>query len=191
MHQLLEVAYLVLHQEAEVLVIREEAGDDGGGGVLAVGGAEGVVDVAVAEGGQLAGQVFPTLGLFGIEADVLEQHHLATLQLLGHGLGHTAAEQLLGELDGTVHERLKILGHRLESQLGLEATLLGTAEVCHDDDGGTVVEQLLDGGHRLAHAGIVGDVFVLVHRDVEVYTQQHLTACEIDIFDTFHGYVWV
>ena len=123
--------------------------------MLAVGSTESVVDVAVAEGGQLAGQFLVALGLAGVEADVLEQHHLAALQLFGHSLGLATAEEFLRELHGTAHEGLQVLGHRLEGQLRLEATLLGAAEVGHDDDGGAILQQLLDGGHRLAHAGVV------------------------------------
>ena len=99
---------------------------------------KGVVDVAVAESGQLTGEVLATLGLFGIEADVLKEHHFATLQLFSHCLGLAATEEFLGELHGTVHEGLKIFGHRLEGQLGLETTFLGTTEVGHNDDGGAV-----------------------------------------------------
>ena len=186
LHQLLEVAHLVLHEEAEVFVVGEEFGDDGSRRVLAVGGTEGVVNVAVSKGGQLAGEVLAAFSLFGIEADVLKKHHFATLQLLGHSLGFATAEQFLGELHGTVHEGLEILSHRLEGEFGLEATLLGTAKVGHNDDGGTVFEQFLDGGHRLTHTGVVGNLLLVVHRDVKVHTQQHLAACKIDIFYTFH-----
>ena len=186
---ILLLTYLVLHEEAEVLVVGEELGDDGGRRVLAVGGTKGVVDVAVAEGCQLAGEIFTTLGLFRIEADVLEEHHLTGLKLFGHSLRLAASEEFLRELHGAVHEGLQILGHRLESQLGLEAAFLGTAEVGHDDDGGTVLEELLDGGHRLAHAGVVGNLLPVVHGDVEVHAQQHLAACEIDIFYAFHGVI--
>ena len=51
-------------------------------GVLAVGGAEGVVHVDVAELGELLGEVRVVLLLFLVEAEVFQQQHVAVLQLV-------------------------------------------------------------------------------------------------------------
>jgi len=59
----------------------------------------------------------------------------------------------------------------------------GTAEVGHNNDGRTIVYKLFDGGERFHHTGIVGDVLVVVDRNIKVDTQEDLTAFEADIFD--------
>ena len=74
-------------------------------------------------------------------------------------------------------------GDGLERELGFEATFFGTAEVGHNNDGRTIVYKLFYGGERFHHTGIVGDVLVVVDRNIEVDTQEDLTAFEADIFD--------
>ena len=63
--------------------LRDEVGDAFGGGVGAVGAAEGVVDVDVAEGGELLGEGGVVGLLFGMEAEVFEQQGLAGLEVGG------------------------------------------------------------------------------------------------------------
>ena len=188
---------LAFHQVAEHLVVGEVVGDEGGGGVGAVGGAESVVDVAVGIGGEgldellLAGLdgslggllllVGGILGesaglafLLGVEAEVLEQQGLARLQGSGLCVGLLA---VIGELDGNA----QALGHMahdvLEGELGIH--LLGTAEVGHDDEGTAPCENLLEGRHGPADAGVVRDFEILVERDVEVHADDGFLAGEI------------
>ena len=182
MHQFLKVADLVLHEEAEVLVFREELGNDCGGAVLAVGSTESVVDIAVAERGKLTGEFFTALGLLGIETDVFEQHHFAFFQLFCHGFGTAAAKEFLCEMNRTVDQTLEMLGDRCKGELGLETAFLGTAKVSHDDDGGTILKKFLDGGERLAHASVVGDILIIVHGDIEIHTEQDFASFKVYIF---------
>ena len=70
-----QLGHLALQQQARVG--GQVVGDPGGAGVGAVGGAEGVVDVDVAELGEAFGQVRVVLRLPRLEAEVLEQQHVA------------------------------------------------------------------------------------------------------------------
>ena len=87
------------------------------GRVRPVGRAEGVVDVHLREAGELPGEHGVVAGLLGVEAQVLEQQHLAGLErrgrLLGLGAdavvhgGHGAAEQLGEALGHRPHAKLR------------------------------------------------------------------------------------
>ena len=79
---LAEMAELGLHEQAGG-GLGDEVGDALGGGVGAVGAAEGVVDVDVAEGCELFGEGGVVGFFFGVEAEVFEQEGLALLQLVG------------------------------------------------------------------------------------------------------------
>ena len=69
---------LALHEQAGVG--RQELGDADGRGVRAVGRAEGVVDVDVGVRGELRRELRVVGLLLGVEAQVLEQEHLARSQ---------------------------------------------------------------------------------------------------------------
>jgi len=89
------VLELALHQQAGT-VDGEVRGDAGGRGVRAVGRAEGVVHVAGAEGRQAAREAGVVRRLTRVEADVLQQQHLARGQgrRLRRGVG---ADRVGGE----------------------------------------------------------------------------------------------
>ena len=125
----------VLHrtaQELELLLDEKAADGDGskavlrdarGGGVRAMRGAEGVVDVDVTEIGELLAKLLAVLLLARVETGVLEQHALAVLErrdllvsvlahevggesnLAGEDLGKPVGDGLQGELLGVVFER--------------------------------------------------------------------------------------
>ena len=167
----------------------------------AVGRAESVVHVAVGIGGELLdegllglldgllGGLLLVLGgvlgeaarlafFLGVEAEVLEEESLTRLQ------GRSLLVRLLavgGELDGNA----QALGHVVHdvAQGELRIHLLGTSEVGHDDDGAALLEDLLEGRHGPADAGVVGDVEVLVEGNVEVDSHDGLLAGEVITVD--------
>ena len=71
---------LLLHQEAGDA--RQDLGHPLRGGVRAVRGAEGVVDVDVAQGRELRGELGIVLLLLRVEADVFQEHDVAGLHRL-------------------------------------------------------------------------------------------------------------
>ncbi len=60
--------------------------DPGGGRVGAVRGAEGIIDVDVAESGEVPGEGWVIFGFARVEADVLQHHDVAVLHGLDGGL---------------------------------------------------------------------------------------------------------
>ncbi len=82
MQDLFGAGDLAFHEQAEhPFVFWEELGDDGGGGVGAVGGAEGVIDIDVAEFCQLFGEILVAFFLLFVKPEVFQQHDLAGLRL--------------------------------------------------------------------------------------------------------------
>ena len=79
-----QVLEFLLHEEAGDC--RQEARNALGGGVGAVGRAEGIVHVDLAQGRQRLGQIEVVLFLAGVEAGVLKHQHIAGLEGRGHSV---------------------------------------------------------------------------------------------------------
>ncbi len=157
-------------------VSREVVGHAYHGSVGAMGRGEGVVDVDLAKRRELSRELGVVLLLLGMEADVLEQQHLARLQPAHSGLGdrpdavgyeRDVAPQVLGELAGDGPKRQR----RVRSR--------GPAEVRHHDDEGAPVHQVPKGGDGGANARVVRDLAVC-HRNVEVLTHEDAPAGDVD-----------
>jgi hypothetical protein len=155
-----------------------EVSDALGGGVGAMGAAEGVVDVDVAEVGELLGEVGIVLLLFGMEAEVFEQEGLAGLEVGGH-LEGDLSDAIGGEGDvfilvhDVVEQGAEVVDKRAQAHGG-NGLALGAAEVRGEDDLGLVAQGVLDGGQRLADAGVVEDgAAVGGEGDVEVDADEH------------------
>ena len=144
-------------------------------------GAESVGDVDVGHGGQFLGERRVVLLLFGVEADVLQQHGLAGLDFSGQLLG-VRADDVLGQLHFKAQLFREALGHGREGILHVELAL-GAAQMRAEDDGGLVLEQVFDRRKRGVDARFVGDVLVLVQGHVEVATDQYFLAGNVDVFD--------
>ena len=167
---LAEVGEFLLHEQAGGGHF-DEVSDAFGGGVGAVGAAEGVVDVDVAERGEFFGEGRIVGLFFGVEAEVLEQEGLAGFEVGGHLAGDDADAvgregYVLIVAEDVVEQAAKMSDEGTEAH-GLDGLALGPAEVRAEDDLGLVAESVLDGGERLADAGVVGDDAVL-EGDVEV-----------------------
>ena len=141
------------------------------------------------------------------EAEVLQQHDLAGLQRGGLGLGvladgvgsedHVLAQQLAQTLgDGSQGQLLEGLLPLLAGDVGLVLALLdllfhvalkgghGLAEVGAGNDGGAVVEQVLDGGEGGDDTLVAGDLAgLLVLGNVEIAAEQDLLAFDVYIVD--------
>ena len=197
------------HEVAEHLVVREIRGDEGGGGVCTVSGAESVVDVAVSIAGELGGErllafLHGLLGcclffvggvfresagfafLFSVVAEILEQKGLAGLEGGGKFIGLLAVGSKL-------HRHAEALGHMVhdvaQGELGIH--FLGPSEVAHDDHGASLFEDLLESGHCADDAGVVGDFEVFVERNVEVYADDGLLSGKIVSVDVLHNIMMI
>ncbi len=137
---------------------------------------------AADEFGQRLGQRQPLgvvlAGLARVEADVLQQQHVTVGQALGAG-ERVGADDVTGQLD--VPAQFVAEGGRDGSQRELRVrSILGPAEVRGDDDLGARVRQRLQRRHRREDAAGVGDVALVVERDVQVGAHQH--APTLDAF---------
>lgn len=102
-----------------------------------------------------------------METQVLKENNLATGGLV-HGLLDILADTLLGEDDAPAKELLKLGDDGLQAVLGV-LLAVGTTKVGHQDHRlGAVADGILDGGESTDNTLVVGDLLVLVERDVEV-----------------------
>ena len=95
--RLAEVLHFLLQQQAGGR-LRQELRDRLDRGVRPVARSERVVHVHVGRRGQLPGELGVVLLFFGMEPQVLEQHHLAALLRAFHGRLRRRADAVLGEL---------------------------------------------------------------------------------------------
>ena len=165
-----------------------------------VGGAEGVVDVDVAELRERGAEGLDRRGvglhraavvvldlalLLDVEAEVLEQHHLARLQR-GAGRLHLGADAVVELLHRLAEELGEPRGHRREAEL-VAALPVGAAEVAHEHQARALVEHVLDGGQRRAQPLVVLDRAVL-EGDVEVDAHDDALAAEVEVLDEELGH---
>ena len=118
--------------------------------------------------------------LFGVEAQVFKQEHLARLQG-GSGL------LSLGAIGGKLHLHAKLFAHGVynlaQRHLGVHLAL-GLAHVAHDDECATLGQHLLQRRQCTANAGVVGNFTVFIKRHIEVHADDHFLAFEIASFDS-------
>lgn len=105
--------------------------------------------------------------LLGMETQVLQQHDLAARGLVDRFL-NLGANAVLSEDNALAEQLLQDRHNGLETVLGV-GLAVRTTEVGHQDDGlGAIVDGILDGRQSADNALWVGDVLVLIERDVEV-----------------------
>ncbi len=160
---LFEALELGLHQAARRG--RQAVGEPLGRGVSSMRRRKGVVDVDVAQGRELVDEACLVLLFFLVEAEVLEQQHVAVLERT-HGILGGDADAVVGEGDGLADRLGKRLDQRLQRH-PRHALAIGPAEVAEHDHPGPLVGEFLQGrrgaldAHRIAHLAVL-------HRHVEV-----------------------
>ena len=147
----------------------------------AMGGAERVVDVGVAELGELLAKRRVVLLLALVEAQVLEQEHVPLAKRRRLRL-RVLAHRVARERDRLAEELRQAQGGRAQRELLLEALARRTTEVAHEDDARAVANKLLDGRQCRLDARVVGHDAV-GHRNVEIDTHEHALAARVEIVD--------
>jgi hypothetical protein len=105
--------------------------------------------------------------LLGVETQVLKQNDL-TARGLVDGLLHLLANAVLSEDDALAEQLLQLRNNRLQAVLGV-LLAIRTAKVGHEDDGlGALLDGILDGGQSTDDTLGVGDLLLVIERDVEV-----------------------
>ena len=169
---------LLLHQEPGIG--RAELRDPHGRGVRTVRRPERVVDVDVAVGRELLGELRVVLLLLRVEAEVLQEQDLAVAEALDRVL-RAHAEGVAGHRDRLAHELAEALGHRPEPEAVADLAVR-PAEVAGQDDPGALGLQVPDRGQRRPDARVVGDPAIL-ERDVEVDADEDALARGVEVPD--------
>ena len=143
------------------------------GGLRAVGRGEGVHDVNVPEGGQLAGQFLVVLLLALVEAHVLAEYAVA-------GLDAHAVQIVAFQTDRHAEQFFKASGDRGEGGFFGKDAFLGTAQMREHNDARALLQSHFQRRHGGADALVAGD-FSVLDRDVEVFAEDNGLPLHIDI----------
>ena len=146
----------------------------------AMGGGEGVIDVDVAELGELVDMGRIVLLFALMEAGVLQQEHVAVLHFGDRVVGRLA-DAVGREGDRTLDDVGDRGGDGLQ-RIGLVRAALGPAEMREQNDLAALVRDLGDGRRNALDARRVGHAAVL-RRHVEIDAQQHALAGDVGVIE--------
>jgi hypothetical protein len=180
-----EVGQLFLHQQSGgglLDVVRDALG----GGVGAVGAAEGVVDVDVAERGELLREDGIVGLLFSVKAKIFKQERLARLKieshLAGNGTDTVWRERYVFVIaEDVIEHGAEMIDERAKTHRG-DGFAFGAAEMRTEDDLRLVAQGVLDGREGFADASVVGDDAVF-ERHVEVDADENALVGEVEVAD--------
>ena len=193
--------YFFLHEEAEHLVVSiEEISDDRGRCVFAVSSTEGIHHIAGRIGSERLCELFlATLHLFlslfvsriffldiyrfsflfGIETEVLEQQYLTGFERCGLCLRFCTIRR---ELNGAT-ESSSYCVYNLAEAVFSRYFAFGFTHMAHNDQGATLIEDVLKSRQGTANTGVVCDLTVLIEWHIEVHAYNRLFAGEFEIFN--------
>ncbi|KPY55881.1 phosphomannomutase [Pseudomonas syringae pv. spinaceae] len=139
----------------------------------AVSGAKSVHHEHVAQGRVLLRQLVGVLFLALVEANVLEQHDIARLDV--------NAVQVIGDQRNVTTQCLaQVFSNRLEAVFSRKLALGRTAKVRADHDSRAFFQRQPDGRQRSKNTCIAADNAVL-YRDVEVFADQYTFTLQIEV----------
>jgi len=184
LQRLADIIELLLDQETGAAFLQEFR-NGRIGGVAAVGIPEGIVDIDISVTRQLLGEAVVIGGLFGMEAEVLEQDHLSGLQRVDRLLD-LGTDAVLDKPDFLPQEPRKTFRHGRKAHIGDDLSLR-PAQMRHHDDNGAFIQCIIQRWQHRPDPGVIGDVQTTVHRNVEVEAEQNLFPLDVDAVDEFHG----
>ena len=148
-------------------------------GVRAVRGAERVVHVDVAERGQLAREGVVVGLLLGVEAQVLQQQHLAGLQVVRPPCATPSPTQSSARITSLAEQLAEPRAGRLQRASPASTLPSGRPGASARITRAPLLERVLDGGQRRADARVVRHLArLLVERDVEVDADEDALAVD-------------
>ena len=156
-------------------------GDARDGGVVAVGGPEGVVDVDVGQRGQRLRELVVVLLLAEMEPEVLQQEHVTRLHPVHQHLG-LRADAVLREEDFFAQQALEAARDRRQTQARVHFPV-GAPQVGAQDHPRAFVHRVVDGREGASDAGIVRDMAALIQRHVEVRADDDALSPERQVLD--------
>ena len=189
-----KVGELLVHEQAGG-GLRDEVGDALGGGVGAVSGAECVIDVDVAEAGELFCEGCVVGFLLRVEAKVFQEQCLAGFEIGGE-LGGDLTDAVWSEgyvfvfVEDVIEQRAEAVHNGAQREC-VHVLAFGTAEVGGENDAGLAAQSVLDGGDGFADARVIRDAGrrVFGEGDVEVDADEDALAGEIQIADGKLGHL--
>ncbi len=147
----------------------------------AMGGSEGVVDIDIGERGERPRKRVVVFLLARVKTEVFQEEHVARLHP-GHQFLYLRPDAIRREDDFFAQETLEPSGDRCEAVARVRFALRA-AQVGAQDDLGPLIHGTVDGGQRGADPGIVGDLMVVVERDVEVSPDDDALVAKIGLLD--------
>ena len=148
--------------------------------VRAVGGGESVVDVDVAELGELRDMGRIVLLLALMKAGVLQEKHVAVLHFCDRVVGRLA-DAVVAESDRPLDDVGDRRGDGLE-RIGLVRPALGPTEMREKNDLAAFVRDFRDGRRDALDARRIGHAAAF-RRNVEIDAQQHALAGDIGVIE--------
>src|SRR5579885_1793546 len=128
----------------------------------AVGRAESIVNIDIAQRGKLARKLGIVLFFLWMEAQVFQKQHLSRPQGLRFCLDRRAYA-VDGNFDRANQQRAEMVRNRSQAHC-LDNLSLWATEMRHENDRRSVIEQILDGRNGGTNACIIGDLAVGVER---------------------------
>ncbi len=149
--------------------------------LIAVAGAEGVIDVGVSQGGHLLGEGRVALLLALVEPDILEDHDSARGQLGARCL-RVRPDGIVGLLHGTADQLGESSSHRVQAERGVGSRVAGgSAQMADQDQAAAPFQNIIQRGQCRADAAIVGDLTRRGLRDVEVDADENFLTLNVQV----------
>ena len=155
------------------------------GGFGAVRGAEGIVDIDVAELGHALRQRVVVLLLALVHPAVFQQHDLSGRE---RRVPRAAVDPVANERDFDAQELGEARADRRQRIRGRPRPFGRPSQVRRDHHGGTACERVANGRHRCANPRVVGDRARVVLRHVQVGANEHALAAHVEVGQASKGH---
>src|SRR5439155_18785238 len=147
----------------------------------AMGGAEGVVDIDIGERREAPRERLVVFLLARVKTEVFQEEHVARLHP-GDQFLDLRPDAIWREEDFFAQKALEPSGDRCQAVSRVRFAV-GAAQVGAQDDLGPLIHGAVDGGQRGADPGIVGDLMIVVERDIEVSPDDDALIAKIGLVD--------
>ena len=109
-----------------------------------------------------------------MEAQVFQKQDMTSLQLAGSSLS-SLAYAVRSKENLFAQQLAQMLSHRSQRKLRLDLSLR-TAQMSHQDNSSLLLQQILNCRQRCGDTGIIGNLALIIQRNVKIYTYQNLFA---------------
>ena len=135
---------------------------------------EAVVNIKVCQRSKLLCKLHVVLFFFLMEAQVFQKQNMTSLQLAGSSLS-SLAYAVRSKKNLFAQQLAQMLSYRSQRKLRLNLSLR-TAQMSHQDNSSLLLQQILNCRQRCGDTGIIGNLALIIQRNVKIYTYQNLFA---------------